>query len=265
MPNRETWVKQSALSEPAAHVGAIGELSSNIRDLAGTVQGLLVHEGWLGAYGLNEQDYRGVSRATLPIAERLSRIVARDARPLRIARPPGGREIGTCRDFALMLCSFLRGKRVPARVRCGFASYFGGTWEDHWVCEYWDRPARRWRLCDPQLDRVLSERCRIVFDPADVPDHAFMTAGRAWLACRRNAADPAAFGHGTTAGAWFIAVNVVRDHYVVNHRETSAWDEWRSAPEAKRAVGEQETAMLDELAARPEQPLVTIVPYWLEN
>jgi hypothetical protein len=41
--------------------------------------------------------------------------------------------VGQRRDFALMMCAFLRAKGTAARVRCGFASYFGEGWEDHWV------------------------------------------------------------------------------------------------------------------------------------
>jgi hypothetical protein len=57
-------------------------------------------------------------------------------------------------------------------------------------------------------------------------------------------------------------VNVVRDHYAVNNRETSGWDRWRDAPEAKRVVAEKDNVVLDALAGRPEQPLVDIAPDW---
>jgi hypothetical protein len=39
-------------------------------------------------------------------------------------------------------------------------AYFGGGWDDHWVCEYWDRQAQRWHLSDPQIDQVLKARLR---------------------------------------------------------------------------------------------------------
>lgn len=251
------------MSDPAVYAGAIAELSSDVGDLACVVQGLLVHEAWLGAYGLDERDYREVSRATLPVAERLSRVVERDSRRLQLPRQPNGREVGTCRDFALMLCSFLRSKQIPSRVRCGFASYLGARWEDHWVCEYWDERAQRWRLCDPQIDDVLRDRLGVDFDPEDVPRDAFLTAGEAWLAWRHGGADAADFGHGDITGAWFIKINVVRDHYVLTRRETSAWDGWRAAPEARRVVSDEDTVLLDDLAARPEQRLVDIAPDWL--
>lgn len=258
MQNVENWTKHSPMSDLADHARLAAELPSDIGSLNGVIQGLLIHSDWLTAYGLNEADYRGISRATLPAAERLDAILGGDSRDLRTPRAPGQRAVGTCRDFALMLCAFLRNKNIPARVRCGFADYLSAAWEDHWVCEYWDGQARSWRLSDAQMDRVIAANCRIEFDPTDVPRAAFMTAGEAWLACRDRRFDPNDFGHGHVTGAWFIKINVVRDHYAVNGSETSVWDAWRTA--ANRMIPAHETAFLDDLAARPAQPLVQAAP-----
>jgi hypothetical protein len=264
MPNVKQWTDHSRMSDPAGHAAAIVTLPSDIGALNGIVQGVLIHTDWLAAYGLDGADSHTTSRVTLPVADRLDGIFEKDARHLIIQRLPGKRAVGTCRDFALMLCSFLRSKGIPSRVRCGFAAYFSNPWEDHWVCEYWDGQAQRWRLSDPQIDGLLKERCQIEFDPTDVPREAFVTAGQAWLDCRGARTDPEQFGQGKITGWWFIKVNVLRDHYVLNARETSAWDGWRAAPLAKRVIGEHEVALLDDLAAHPEQPLVEIVPDWLE-
>ena len=251
------------MSDPARHAAAFADLPSDIGVLNSTIQGVLIHSGWLTAYGLSEARLNAASRVTLPIADRIDGIFQMDARPLQIPRPPDKRAVGTCRDFALVLCSMLRGQGVPSRVRCGFAAYFHSGWEDHWVCEYWHEQAQEWRLSDAQIDGVQKDRCGIGFDPGDVPREAFLTAGQAWLDYRGARSDPNRFGQGDVTGAWYMKVNVVRDHYVVNGRETSAWDGWRAAAAAKRAVGEHEVALLDDLAARPEQPLVEVVPDWL--
>ena len=202
-------------------------------------------------------------RETLPVAERLALVLGRDARALTERRPPAQRSVGTCRDFALMLCGFLRSQGIPARVRCGFAAYLiDDGWEDHWVCEYWDQPTRCWRLSDAQMDEVLSGRRKISFDPSDTPRHLFMTAGQVWTACRSGECDPDRFGHGATKGPWFIGVNVVRDHYVINNRETSEWDSWRAAPKSKRVISDSDRALLDNLASHPEQPAADLSPDW---
>jgi hypothetical protein len=262
MEDIERWTGHSRLSDPAGHVGAIAALPSDIGALNDIIQGVLVHSDWLPEYGLDASRLRATSRQTLPVLERLNDIFERDAQPLQTARPAERRTIGTCRDFALLLCSFLRSKGVPSRLRCGFAAYFGEGWEDHWVCEYWDRPSRSWRLSDPQIDSLLKDRYRIGFDPADVPREAFLTAGEAWRDCRDAGADPVRFGHGEVTGLWFVKINLIRDHHVLNGRETSAWDGWRDAPPSSRRVRDDEISLLDRLAACPEQPLVDLVPDW---
>jgi hypothetical protein len=260
MADADRWTQHSLMSDPAGHTRRVAVLPSDISALNGVIQGLLIHSDWLTAYALDAADYRTVSRDTLPVADRLDGILATDAKDLRAPRAPGERAVGTCRDFALLLCSFLRSKGVPTRVRCGFADYFGSAWEDHWVC---DGHSRTWRLSDAQLDDVIATKCDVAFDPTDVPRRAFMTAGEAWLACRAGERDPDHFGHGNVTGGWFIKINVIRDHYVLNGHETSAWDGWRVAPSANRVVSEHEIAWLNDLAARPEQAFVDVVPDWL--
>jgi hypothetical protein len=163
-----------------------------------------------------------------------------------------------------MACSFLRSKGVPSRIRCGFASYFGDCWEDHWVCEFWDGAAQMRRLSDPQIDEVMRAALRIEFDSASIPRTSFLTACEAWIECRAGRSDPRRFGHGEATGFWFLEVNVVRDHYALNGRETSAWDEWRTAPPASRLVKDCDIALLDCLAAKPEIALTEVRPDWLE-
>jgi hypothetical protein len=163
-----------------------------------------------------------------------------------------------------MMTSFLRCKGVPARLRCGFASYLGPGFEDHWVCEYWHDPSGAWRLSDPQIDEVMSARLAIEFDPANVPRTSFLTAGEAWLGWRAGRSDPRRFGHGEATGVWFLRLNVLRDHFALDGAEASAWDDWRATPPAKRVVSGVDMDLADCLAARPEVELTEIRPDWLD-
>jgi len=263
MESFERWIGHSRMSDPAGYAALVADLPPKVGVLNNIVQGVLVHSDWLSVYGMGESRSDPGSRTTLPVAERLARILERDARALDVKRSPAGRSVGTCRDFALLLCSLLRVTGAPSRLRCGFAAYLGDGWEDHWVCEYWDRQASGWRLSDPQIDEVLRAKLRIAFDPTDVPRRSFMTAGQVWMNCRAGGSDPDRFGHGETTGLWFVKVNVVRDHYVLNNRETSAWDTWRAAPEPMRVVDDHEISLVDNIATCPEQPLIEIDPDWL--
>jgi hypothetical protein len=253
-------MRHSAMSDIGRHEAA--DLPADIGALNAVVQGIIIHTDWLAAYGVNASDFAQVSRDTLPVADRLGLVLKDDARPLTARRSPAQRSVGTCRDFALVLCGLLRSKGIPARLRCGFAAYFTDGWEDHWVCEHGDRETQHWRLSDAQLDDILKNKCGIAFDPTDIPRDMFLTAGEAWAACRAGERDPDLFSHGETKGLWFAKVNVVRDHYAVNNRETSYWDGWRDAPQSKRVVTAEDYAVLDAIAARPEQPIVEIAPDW---
>jgi hypothetical protein len=259
----ERWLAHTPMSDPGPAAALIEALPNDPPALVRAVQGLLLHGEWLGAYGLDADRTRPPSRTTLPVSERLARLLRADPKPLGEMRAPEHREVGTCRDFALMLCAFLRCKGAPARVRCGFAAYFGDGWEDHWVCEVWDAQRAAWRLCDAQMDEALQRACAASFDAADVPRPMFLTAGEAWAACRAGDIDPARCGHGEVVGAWFVKVNVWRDHLSVGARETSAWDDWRSAAPPQRIVRPDETGVLDRIAARPEQPVTAAAPDWL--
>jgi Transglutaminase-like superfamily len=264
MAGVERWMGHSRMSDPADHASLIAELPSRVGALNQVVQGLLIHVDWLDAYGVGRDQLHPDARTTLPVADRLTDILAADARPLSAPRSPEWKSAGTCRDFALMLTSFLRCKGVPARLRCGFASYLGDGWEDHWICEFWHDASHAWRLSDAQIDEVMSSRVAIEFDPANVPRPSFLTAGEAWLDCRAGRSDASRFGHGEATGLWFLRLNVVRDHFALNGVETSAWDDWQDAPPATRVVSREGTDLADRLAAEPEAELTEVRPDWLE-
>lgn len=261
MADLAQWIAQSPMSDPADYAAMLMRLPDRIDEMSRIVQGVLVHSDWLHAYG-RDPLADGASRETLPAAERLRRIFAMDPRPLDLPRPPDKRSPATCRDFALLLCSILRAKGIPGRLRCGFAAYLGGAWEDHWLCEYLIAPDEKWRLADAQIDEVLKGLLGVAFAPSNAPRNMFLTAGQAWLRCRQGALEPHRFGHGATTGLRFIQVNVARDHYALNNRETSPWDDWRAAKEPPPALTEEEGFRFDALATSPEQPLVEIRPYW---
>ena len=249
------------MSDPAERRVLIQRLPGQVDALCRVIQGLLVHCDWLASYGLSE-DPNLRDRRTLPLAERLRRVLEIDPSPLDRARPPASRSLATCRDFALMLVSFLRTKMVPARLRCGFAGYLGPGWEDHWVCEYWDARAGAWRLADPQIDEILRTELGIGFDPSDVPRSAFLTAGEAWRRVRAGELEAGRFGHGQTRGLWFMRINVARDHLALNGVEVSPWDDWRQATGKQRLANEADNAAFDLIAASAGRALWARSPEW---
>jgi len=262
MESRERWRHHGLMSAPGNGPLNFDELPVDVGALCRVVQGVLIHSDWLAAYGVAEAQFRTVSRETLPLASRLKQIADLDGSSLTVDRALDRRAVGTCRDYALMLCGMLRQQGVPARVRCGFATYFRRECEDHWICEYWHDG--RWRRVDAQLDGVIAPSLGVHFDLTDLPDDKFITAGEAWRRCRSGEADRMRFGHGEQAGGlWFVRVNVVRDHHSVNGRETSDWDTWRQATVADHVLSDAECAQTDELAAHPDSASAEPTPPWL--
>ena len=69
----------------------------------------------------------------------LERLVELSDRPLSELRPVRHRIVGCCRDFATLFCAMARHRRIPTRVRVGFATYFRDTprgfHTDHTIAE----------------------------------------------------------------------------------------------------------------------------------
>jgi hypothetical protein len=230
--------RHTALTEPGPHAAAIASLPHDLPSLVGIVQGLLIHGDWLDLYHLTDADFANTARDTRPIATRLDIVLALDAAPLGQSRSPRRRSVSTCRDYALMLTALLRAKAVPARVRCGFATYFAeGRFEDHWICEYWREDEARWAIADAQLDAEHRARLGISFDGSDIPAGAFLNAAAAWQLYRSGKEDAARFGHGEATGAWFLRINLARDLLALRKQKISLWDRWREAPADARVTG----------------------------
>lgn len=260
---------------PGRHAASFNTLPDAVAALVDVARGLFVHCDYLGLYRLDDAACLAVSRDTLTVEQRLGRIFANAADPLTVVRRPACREVGTCRDYALMVCAMLRHKGIPARVRCGFARYFStGRFEDHWICEYWQTLQARWARADAQLDDRHRNHLGISFDTTDLPDGEFVTAEESWRLVRNDGVDPDLFGHGAVAGEWFLWVNLSRDYLSLCGHEVSGWDGWRRAMGRQPVLSSTERMACDEIADRirsvktggrtdiaPWFP----VPFWLDE
>lgn len=249
------------------------------------VQGLIVHDLWVGQYGADYITAHEYPQKTAYMEDLLEKALELDSSSLAIPRHPRDRVIACCREFATLMCALLRAKGIPARSRCGFAAYFGwnGEYEDHWICEYWN--GERWIMTDPQLDPLqqstviqwalsanshkeeIKERLQ-KFNPRDLTEEEFMTAGRAWLLCRKEGVNPESFGIGcpireewgidSLHGLWFVRGQLLRDFAALNKVETVPylvrickgldWKSWRLAGLKDSELTGEDLQLLDKIA-----------------
>jgi hypothetical protein len=212
------------------------------------VQGLLIHEGLTGLYGASTPPDRLSEKQLHGAGAMLRRAARLDPRPLAEPRAPQHRVIGVCRHFATLFVAIMRAKGVPARARCGFATYFApGKRVDHWVGEYWDAAAHRWVLVDAQVDDAQRRHFKLGLDTMDVPRDAFLVGGDAWRACRTGA-DPMSFGVAGTPMWGLVEVygDLFQDLAALQKIELLPWG-WYGL--AKDERGMQETALIDRLAS----------------
>ncbi|HEV8207706.1 MAG TPA: transglutaminase-like domain-containing protein [Acidimicrobiia bacterium] len=195
--------------------------------LCRTVPWLVVHEMWANAYGFDVPENRLNDLQARTAVEMTDVIRRLDAGPLSVARPAERRMVGNCRHFSTLSAALLRHAGIPARARCGFATYFEpGKYVDHWVTEYWHAGERRWVRIDAQLDEVQRAAISAEFDTEDLPPGPFLPASEAWQLCRTGRADPDTFGIFEFWGLWFVQANVVRELAALNKMELLPWDVW---------------------------------------
>jgi len=259
-PTTGRYREPAVMTAPGKYQPLLADLPQGVAALAGVAHGLLIHEHIAGVYGVTLTDERRASVHVRPAAALLGRMMAGDSRPLTVPREPADRLPGNCRHFTVLTAAMLRAQGIPARARCGFGGYFGtGTYEDHWVCEYWDEAARRWKLADAQIDDVQLPLFEVGFDLMDVPREAFLVAGDAWRLCRDGHADPARFGLSLLGqgGYWWIAANLLRDVAALNNMEMLPWDVWGAMPAPDDAISDGQCALFDRVAGLTRDPDAT--------
>jgi transglutaminase superfamily protein len=245
-------------------------LTDDRRAIYQVVQGLLIHDRWLGSCGATMRPEQVYDTRIAYMTDLLDKALELDPRSLAIPRAPEQRVIGCCREFATLMCAILRQKGVPARSRCGFSTVYvaeQGSFEDHWICEVWHPEQQRWVRMDPQMDPLQQSILDTDADPLDLDETRFLTAGQAWKLCRSGkvqadrfgiGGDPKRYGLATLYGLWFVRGQLLRDFAALNKVETVPllirleqhrdWSSWRLVGAADDDITEQDLALLDQVA-----------------
>ncbi len=231
------YTAQDIFSDPGPFAPRYETLSTDLTALHRQINQLVLHI-WRAK---REYPDQFLTRPHDVWTYRLEKVFARsvelDPRPFDQPRPPARRAVVDCRTFSLLLCSILRQRGIPARPRCGFATYLtSGFWMDQCVCEYWDAKLGRWIMedADVQLHRVPSAR--------------FYTGLRAWELTRKMPPMGSNFGFGPNdRGDYAARCNAVRDFAALNGFASVSADSWGLGNKPKEELTAEDLAMLDEM------------------
>lgn len=228
--NYNYYSQQSTISDPTVYGHYFDELPSDIKQLCHILQEFMLHfldAEQLGydipASRLSELDLRHTNKL-------LEKIIHLDDRPLYQSRTMEKKLIGCCRDFSLLLCSILRHKNIPARLRFGFSTFqIPGFHHDQVLLEYWDKDKQCWNLVDARINSLFIKKYRIIYKSHAVTKNAFLTAGEAWQLCRSGSKSARQFGTGNKqriSGWSFIRNKLIQDFSALNKFEMLLWDRW---------------------------------------
>jgi excinuclease ABC subunit A len=255
MMDLDYYSSHSSFTDPGKQADLFNDLPSALEELIEVVQGLLIHRSVVEHYGVQLTPSQRSEQYLRTIEHRLGRLAEVSAGPLTLARPPAERQVGCCRDFALLLVAMLRAQGRPARMRVGFASYLApGTpyFSDHWVTEVWDVAEARWVLVDAQIDEIQRRDFHITVDTTDlVSGTDFTPAGPIWQRCRQGEAQSILYRfNGHWKGFPCIRNNLLNDFQAMNKVELTPWDcfdQLSQRSEAQLTV--EDKALLDRIAA----------------
>ena len=122
----------------------------------------------------------------------------------------------TCRYVAVLMASILKAKKIPCRVRSGFASYFrnDGKYVDHWIIEYYDQKKNKWIICDPDPS---SGKSHINMNKKD-----FGWIAKIWLDVRSGKDNINKYIHGSSfQGLNMLAYSLFFDFHALMNDEIS--------------------------------------------
>ena len=289
----EYYKKSNPLSDIKRYSDKIQVRPNDVGALVKFTQNIIIHDMWLERYGVKLSPDRVCQQSTPSMEDILELALQLKPGPFSMERSPSEKVIACCREYTTLLCALLRMMDIPARARCGFATYLAkdGYYEDHWICEFWN--GTRWQMIDPQIDDFQLNSIRtyantnkdvrsgyremlLSLDPMDLKENDFISSAKAWRECRNQQANPITFGISADPkmyklkslyGMWFIRGNLLRDFAALNkvellpflsglERNNDYWSSWRLISMKDEELTSYDWELMDHIAvmiANPDQ------------
>lgn len=230
------------------------DFPDDIKEICRIIQHLLIHPATFDINNVTFEESRIDDRRIKSIQEIIDKIFLLENRDLIDYRNPENRVVAICKHFSMFLCSVLREKWVPARCRCGFATYFvNGRFEDHWICEYYSKQENRWLRVDAQIDNLQILQCQMELNkinPLRLEKESFFTGWTLWKMYRQwfISWENCWFSlMEIERWEWYIRGNMLRDFFALNKIEYH-YNELNRFMVSDYLPNEEELLMLDEIA-----------------
>jgi len=165
------YQKHDVMTEIKTMKYMVTNIPKDIKTIVSLVQNILLHQHWSRAYGLEISDERKKEPWLRTFEEKLVHLNKHGYTHVSDQKSIENKMISICRDFSVVAAALCREAGIPARARCGFASYFEeGKYIDHWVLEYWNGDKKKWIMVDAQLDDLQQKALKLPFDPLEVSE-----------------------------------------------------------------------------------------------
>ena len=244
---------QSEYTDPGKYIYLYNDIPDNVAEIVATVQQVLLPLDQLEKQHIQVPDHRIREEINFINVESILNCLNRmDDRSVVFKRTPENRVIAICAQSAMLTCSMLRHKNIPARCRGGFETrHSADKHHDHWICEYWNISEDRWIKIDPELNPFLRNEWNTRYNYLDLPENAFLTGSDTWKSCRAGEKNPDHFGimGDQWIGGWdFVLNEMILDFMALNKVESLPWDDNRLTKKGYRRLKVKESALLDKAA-----------------
>jgi hypothetical protein len=236
-PGIEFYSAHGPSTNPGSLRAMLGELPDSLFQLVAIVQNSTILPFFASQQGIKVTKENADEDTLHTVLDMLKALQRKKQKPIVYTRKPEEKLRSESRNIAVLLCSLLREKGIPARARPGFVSYMVmGKYTDHWICEYWNKSEDRWVQVDASLDSAQRIRLGADFSPLDIPFGKVVFPGAAWLLCAQRKLDQDIFGNhqmGTVyyndtiiklSGYWYIKDHIIRDLLALNKLELTSWE-----------------------------------------
>lgn len=233
MDQKDYYCQHSKLTDPGKLRSFYDGIPDTVEDIVKSVQevSLYMVDAYILKLNISKERMQALSCSS--VREIIELLIHLKNQPLCIPREFDHKIIANCRNMALLLCSIMREKNIPSRLRIGFSNYMMPFfYHDKVIVEYWNSESNKWQIIDIILNELNIKSRGLKFGPTNVPDGKYIYSFQAWKSCKNNPKTASKFGAGVDgvidfrSGKWYARNIILRDFAMINKEEHNFTKTW---------------------------------------